>query len=75
MWAFVSVDEATEMADTNKFFYFFLECLAFVCGMAIVSVVAVVLGHVRIGRVRCFTRWWDEVSMEGFVKKARSGDT
>ena len=72
---FVSADEAGEMADTNQFFYFILECLAFVCGMTIVSVVAAVLGHVCVGRVGCFTRWWDEVDMEGFVHKAGLGDT
>jgi len=75
MLAFVAADEVAEMVGTNEFFYFILECLAFVCGVAIVSVVAVVLGHVYVGRVGCFTRWWDEVGMEGFVKKAGSGDT
>jgi len=54
---FVSIDEATEMADLNQFFYFILECFAFVRGMAIVFVVAAVLGHVCVGRVGCFTRW------------------
>jgi len=72
MWAFVSTDKAAEMAYANRFFYFILECFALICVMAIVFVVTTVLGHVCVGRVRCFPRWWDEVGMEGFVKKAGS---
>jgi len=72
MQAFVSMDEATKMAGTNQFFYLILECFAFVGGVAIVSIVTVVLGHVYIGRVRCFTRGWDKVGMEGFVEKEKS---
>jgi len=75
MRAFVSTDEAAEMANTNQFFYIILECIAFVGGVAIVSMVSAVLGHVCIGRVRCFTKGLDEVGMEGFVKKTGSGDT
>ena len=75
MWVVVSADEAVKMASTNQFFYLVLECFAFVYGMATVSVVAIVYGHVCVGRVRCFTRWWDEVGLESFIKKAGSGDT
>ena len=72
----ISTNEAIEMASTNQFFYLILECFAFVCGMAIVSVVAAVFGHANVGRVGCFTRWWwDEVGLEGFIKKSGSGDT
>jgi len=44
------VDEMMEMASTNQFFYFVLEFFAFVCGMAIVTVVATVFGRVDVLR-------------------------
>jgi len=74
VWMVVSTNEVAEMASMNQFFYLVLECFAFVCGMAIVTVIAVVFGHVGIGRIRCFARWWDEVSLKSFTKKAEGRD-
>jgi len=51
----------------NQFFNFILECFAFVGGVAIVSMVAAVLGHVSIEVVGGFVWWWDEVGMERFI--------
>jgi len=42
------------MAITNQFFDFILERLAFICSVAIVFMVAVVLGHVCIEGIGCF---------------------
>ena len=53
----VSTDEAAEMANTNQFFNLILECVAFICGMAIVTVIAAVFGHVDVGRIERFARW------------------
>ena len=55
----ISADEVVEMASTNQFFYLILEYFTFICGIAIVSVVATIFGHVSVGRIGCFTRWWD----------------
>jgi len=49
MWVFVSTEKATEMASANQFYYFILERFAFICSVAIVSMVAPVFGHVYIG--------------------------
>jgi len=73
MWVVVSADEAVEMASTNQFFDLVLNCFAFVCGMAIITVIATIFGHVYVGRVGCFTRWRDEVGLKSFIKKAGSG--
>jgi len=45
----ISSDKVAEMADTNQFFNFILERFAFFDGVAIISVVPAVLGHVSIG--------------------------
>jgi len=75
VWVIVSTDEATEMANTNQFFNLVLECFVFVYSMAIVTVIATVFGHVNVRRIRRFARWWDEVDLKGFIKKARSRNT
>jgi len=49
----VSMDEATEVASTNQFFYFILECFAFVCSVAMVAVVTAIFGHVGVGGCGC----------------------
>jgi len=49
MGKFFSTDKAAEMNGANQFFDFILERFAFVGGVAIISVVAAVLGHVSIG--------------------------
>jgi len=68
------MDKVAEVASANQFFDFVLERLAFVYSVVVVFVIAVVLGHVYIGGVGCFTRWWDEIIMESFVGKSRSRD-
>ena len=47
-------DEVAKMASTNQFFNLVLECFAFICGMAIVTVIATVFDYVGVGRVGCF---------------------
>ena len=39
-------DKATEMANTNQFFNFILECFTFLCGMVVVSVMSALGGVV-----------------------------
>jgi len=46
MSGYVSADKVAEVASTNQFFDFVLERLAFVCSVAVVSMIAAVLGHV-----------------------------
>ena len=75
VWVVVSADEAKEMASTNQFFNFVLECFTFVYSMAIVTVIATIFGHVSVGRIGCFARWWDEVGLKSFIKKAGSRNT
>ena len=55
----VSMDEATEVASTNQFFYFILECFAFVCSVAMVAVVTAIFGHVGVGGCSCLAWWRD----------------
>jgi len=45
----VSTDEAAEMASMNQLFNLVLECFAFFCRVAIVSVIAAIFSHVDIG--------------------------
>jgi len=42
-------DKVAEMASTNQFLNFILECFTFLFGMAVVSVIATIFSHVRIG--------------------------
>ena len=73
MWVVVSADEAAEMASTNQFFNLFLECFAFVCGMAVVMVIATIFGHVGVGRIGRFARWWDEVGLKSSSRRRDLG--
>jgi len=56
-------DKAAEMASTNQFFNFILECFTFHCGMAVVSVIAAVFSNVRIGGSGRLAWLWDEVGL------------
>ena len=47
----ISAEKVAEMASTNQFFNFILECFTFLCGMAVVSVIAIVFSHVRVSGV------------------------
>ena len=55
----VSSDEAAKVANTNQFFYFILECFVFFCSVAMVAVIAVIFGHIGIGRCGCLAWWRD----------------
>ena len=44
----LSADKTAEVANVNQFFNFILERFAFVCSVAVISVVSIVLGHVGI---------------------------
>jgi len=45
----VSADEATKVASTNQFFNLVLECFAFLYCVVVVSVIATIFRHVRVG--------------------------
>ena len=59
----IFTDKAAKMASTNQFFNFFLECFTFLCGMAVVSVIAAILSHVRVEGSGLLAWWWDEVGL------------
>ena len=56
-------NKAAEMASTNQFFKFILECFTFLCGMTVVSVIATIFSHVRVGGSGRLAWWWDEVGL------------
>jgi len=59
----LSADEVAKMTSTDQFFYLILECFAFFCSVAMVAVVATILGHINIRRCGCLAWWRDEVSL------------
>ena len=59
----ISTDEAAKVTNIDQFFYFILECFAVLCSVAMVAVVAVILGHISIRRSGCLTWWRNEVSL------------
>ena len=59
----ISTDEAMKVTSTDQFFYFILECFAVFCSVAMVAVVATILGHIRIRGNGCLTWWQNEVSL------------
>ena len=59
----ISTDEAAKVTSTDQFFYFILECFVVFCSVAVVAVVAAILGHINIRRSGCLTWWWNEVSL------------
>ena len=58
----IYTDEAVKVTSTDQFFYFILECFAVFCSVAMVAVVATILGHISIRRSGCLTWWRNEVS-------------
>ena len=58
-----SADKAVEVASTHQFFNFILECFTVLCGMTMVSVIATVFSHVRVGGSGRLAWWWDEVRL------------
>ena len=59
----VSTDEAVEVASTNQLLNLVLECFTFLCGVAVVSVIAAIFSHVHVGRSGRLAWWWDEVGL------------
>jgi len=59
----VSADEAAEVANTNQFFNLVLECFAFFCGVAVVSVIAAIFSHVYVWGSGRLAWWWDEIGL------------
>jgi len=59
----VSMDKAAEMANRNQFFNLVLECFTFLHGVAVVSVIAEIFSHVRVGRSGRLAWRWDEVGL------------
>ena len=59
----ISADEMAKVANTNPFFYFILECFAFLCSVAMVAVVAAIFGHISVRRCGCLAWWRDKVSL------------
>ena len=70
----VFTNEAAEMASTNQFLNLVLECFAFLCGVAIVSVIAAILSHVDVGGSGRLAWWGDEVRLKSFIKDTGSGN-
>ena len=59
----ISTDEAAKVTSTDQFFYFILECFAVFCSMAMIAVVAAILGHISIRRSGYLVWWRNEVSL------------
>jgi len=59
----ISTDETAKVTSTDQFFYFILECFAVFCGVAMIVVVAAILGHISIRRSGCLAWWRDAVSL------------
>jgi len=55
-------EDVDRVALVNKFFYFILECFAIFYSVAMVAVVATILGHISIRGSGCLTWWRNEVS-------------
>jgi len=55
----LSTDETAKVTSTDQFFYFILECFAFFCSVAMVTVVAAIFGHISVRRCSCFAWWRD----------------
>ena len=70
----VSTDEATEVANANQFFNLVLECFVFLCGVAVVSMIATIFSHVGIWGSGRLAWWWYVVGLQGFVKETGSRD-
>jgi len=51
----VSTDEAAKVTNTDQFFHFILECFAVFCSVAMVGVVAAILGHICVRGSSCLT--------------------
>jgi len=59
----ISMDEAAKVTSTDQFFYFILECFTVFCSVAMIAVVAAILGHISIRRSACVAWWRNEVSL------------
>jgi len=59
----IPTDETAKVASTDQFFYFILECFAVLGGVAMITVVAAILGHIDIRRSGGLAWWRDEVSL------------
>jgi len=60
---FISTNEAAKVTSTDQFFYLILECFTIFCRVAMIAVVATILGHIIIRRSGCHAWWRDEVSL------------
>ena len=58
-----SADKVAKVSNTYQFFNFILECFTVLYSMAMVSVIAAVSSHVRIGGSGRLAWWWDEVGL------------
>ena len=59
----ISTDEAAKVTSTDQFFYLILECFAVFCSVAMIAVVAAILGHISIRRCGCLAWWGEEVNL------------
>ena len=59
----ISTDEAAKVTSTDQFFYFILECFVVFYSVAMIAVVATILGHISIRRSGCLAWWRNEVSL------------
>ena len=56
-------NKAAKVSSMYQFFNFILECFIVLCSMAMVSVIATIFSHVRVGRSGHPVWWWDEVGL------------
>jgi len=70
----ISADEAAKVTSTDQFFNFILECFAVFYSVDMIAVVAIIFVHISIGGSDHLAWWWDEVSLQGLIKEAGSGD-
>jgi len=59
----LSADKAAKVASTHHLFDFILECFTLLCSMAMVAVIAAILGHVGVVGSGHLAWRWDEVGL------------
>ena len=65
----ISFDKAVEVTNADQFLYFILKCFVFVCGVAVITVILAVFGHIHIRGIRGFAWGWYEIHLECFIEE------
>ena len=61
------------MSGLDEFFYFVSQSVAFVGGVAIVSMVVTILAQICVGRVLILPGWGEELRLQDFIEYAGPG--